>query len=82
MSNNNILINYDLDMGYVKGKEKERHVSWLELFYDLVYAAAIAQLGQNLSHDLSIEGFVKYVMLFVIVCWAWTEQHFMQLDLT
>ena len=63
-------------MDQEKGKEVERHVSWLELFYDLVYAAAIAQLGQNLSHDLSIQGFVEYVILFIIVCWAWTGATF------
>ena len=63
-------------MGYEKAKEKERDVSWLELFYDLVFAAAIAQLGQNLSHDLSVQGFVEYVVLFVIVCWAWTGATF------
>ncbi|HKU83572.1 MAG TPA: low temperature requirement protein A, partial [Candidatus Nitrosocosmicus sp.] len=63
-------------MGYEKAKEKERDVSWLELFYDLVFAAAIAQLGQNLSHDLSVQGFVEYVVLFVIICWAWTGATF------
>lgn len=63
-------------MDYEKAKEKERDVSWLELFYDLVFAAAIAQLGQNLSHDLSVQGFVEYVVLFVIVCWAWTGATF------
>jgi low temperature requirement protein LtrA len=66
-------------MGYEKGKEKEeerQHVSWLELFYDLVFAAAIAQLGRNLSYDLSIQGFVEYVILFVIICWAWTGATF------
>ena len=63
-------------MGYEKAKEKERDVSWLELFYDLVFAAAIAQLGQNLSHNLSVQGFVEYVVLFVIICWAWTGATF------
>ncbi|WP_458720138.1 low temperature requirement protein A [Candidatus Nitrosocosmicus sp. R] len=57
-------------------EEEERHVSWLELFYDLVYAAAIAQLGQSLRRDLSIQGFVEYVLLFIIVCWAWTGAAF------
>ena len=58
------------------GYEKERHTGWLELFYDLVFAAAIAQLGQNLSHDVSVFGFIKYVTLFVLVCWAWTGSTF------
>jgi low temperature requirement protein LtrA len=56
--------------------EKERHAGWLELFYDLVFAAAIAQLGQNLSHAVSIFGFLNYVTLFVIVVWAWTGATF------
>jgi low temperature requirement protein LtrA len=54
-----------------KDKEKERHASWLELFYDLVFAVAIAQLGQHLSHDVSLTGFIEYVVLFVPVWWAW-----------
>ncbi|MGN6624557.1 MAG: low temperature requirement protein A [Candidatus Nitrosocosmicus sp.] len=56
--------------------EKERHAGWLELFYDLVFAAAIAQLGQNLSHAVTIFGFLNYVTLFVIVVWAWTGATF------
>ena len=54
----------DIVMGY----KKERHVGWLEIFYDSVFAAAIAQLGQNLSHDVLVLGFIKYVILFVLVC--------------
>ena len=56
--------------------ERERHAGWLELFYDLVFAAAIAQLGQNLSHEVSVFGFLKYVILFVLVIWAWTGATF------
>ena len=31
--------------------ESERHVTWLELFYDLVFVAAVAQLARNLGDD-------------------------------
>jgi low temperature requirement protein LtrA len=51
--------------------EKETHAGWLELFYDLVFAAAIAQLGQNLSHAVTKFGFLNYVTLFIIVVWEW-----------
>jgi low temperature requirement protein LtrA len=42
----------------------------------LVFAAAIAQVGQNLSHEVSVFGFLKYVTLFVLVVWAWTGATF------
>ena len=38
----------------------------------MVFAAAIAQLGQNLIHAVTIFGFLNYVTLFVIVVWEWT----------
>ncbi len=31
----------------------ERHATWLELFFDLVFVLAIAQLGQYLHHRLT-----------------------------
>ena len=42
----------------------------------MVFAAAIAQLGQNLSHAVTIFGFLNYVTLFVIVVWEWTGATF------
>jgi low temperature requirement protein LtrA len=51
--------------------EKERHATWLELFYDLVFVVAVAQLGQSLSHDLTISGGLKFVGLFVPIWYAW-----------
>ena len=54
-----------------KREENEIHASWLELFHDLVFAVVIYQLGQNLSHNLSVNGFVSYVILFVPIWWAW-----------
>jgi low temperature requirement protein LtrA len=48
-----------------------RHATWLELFYDLVFVVAIAQLGHQLSKNVSIAGFTGFVALFVPVWWAW-----------
>jgi low temperature requirement protein LtrA len=50
---------------------EERHATWLELFFDLVFAVAVVQLGQNLTHDPTVHGFLLYVGLFVPVIWAW-----------
>ncbi|MGB0386324.1 MAG: low temperature requirement protein A [Ardenticatenaceae bacterium] len=55
----------------LKGHE-ERKVTWLELFYDLVYVATIIQLGNTLSDDVSPLGFIKFVTLFVLIWWSWT----------
>jgi len=50
----------------------ERTVDWLELFYDLVYVAALIQLGQILVDDLSWEGVADFVALFTLLWWIWT----------
>ena len=52
--------------------EAERRVTWLELFYDLVYVAAIIQLGNALSKDVSPVGLVAFVALFIPIWWSWT----------
>lgn len=51
--------------------EDHRHATWLELFYDLVFVVAIAQLAHNLSNDVSLSGFSGFVVLFIPVWWAW-----------
>lgn len=48
-----------------------RKVGWLELFYDLVYVATVVQLGNKLSENVSVDGFVAFVMLFIPIWWVW-----------
>jgi low temperature requirement protein LtrA len=50
---------------------EHRQVSFLELFYDLVYVALVAELAHSLSRNISWEGVGGFVFLFVIVWWAW-----------
>jgi low temperature requirement protein LtrA len=50
---------------------EERHATWLELFLDLVYVVAIAELGTTFAHDVTARGFLIYLGLFVPVVWAW-----------
>jgi len=40
--------------------EAERHATWLELLYDLVFVAALAQLATSLSADYSPAGFGRF----------------------
>ena len=48
--------------------------TWLELFFDLVYVAILVELGNRLSHDLSIPGLLQFLFLFVIVWWSWLDK--------
>ncbi len=46
-------------------------VSFLELFFDLVYVFAITQLSHTLSEHLSLSGMIETGELFLAVWWAW-----------
>jgi len=51
---------------------ESRRVTWLELFFDLVFVAAVAEVGGPLARDYSIAGLVRYTILFVLIWWAWS----------
>ncbi len=53
------------------GQPGERHATWLELFYDLVFAVAVSALGSRLSTNVSPLHLLQFVALFVPVWWAW-----------
>jgi low temperature requirement protein LtrA len=48
--------------------------TWLELFFDLVYVAILVELGNRLSHDLSLTGVLQFLFLFIIVWWSWLDK--------
>jgi low temperature requirement protein LtrA len=52
--------------------DDEGRVTWLELFFDLIYVAALIQLGDRLSGDVSWSGGAAFVGAFVILWWTWT----------
>lgn len=52
-------------------EEGERRATWLELFFDLIFVVAIAQLAHNFKEDFSFLGFLKLAVLFVPVWWCW-----------
>ncbi len=52
-------------------QEGERKASWLELFFDLVFVAVIAEITHLLATDLTWEGLGKYIMLFIPALWCW-----------
>src|SRR5437016_2114630 len=50
---------------------EERHASWLELFFDLVFVVAITELSRELVADHSAGGFLRFAALFFPVFVAW-----------
>jgi low temperature requirement protein LtrA len=54
----------------------QRHATWLELFYDLIFVVVISQLAHNLDLDFSFYGFLSFLALFVPVWWSWTGAAF------
>lgn len=50
---------------------EERRVSWLELFYDLVYVIAISRITHHFAHHISLHSFFEFTSLFVLIFWGW-----------
>jgi len=48
-----------------------RRASWLELFFDLIFVAAVAQVGVPLGQDYTLHGLARYALMFLLIWWAW-----------
>ncbi|MDJ0588539.1 MAG: low temperature requirement protein A [Pleurocapsa sp. MO_226.B13] len=57
-------------------EEGERSATWLELFFDLIFVVAIAQLAHNFHEDFTFRGLAKLAVLFVPVWWCWVGATF------
>jgi low temperature requirement protein LtrA len=51
----------------------ERRASWLELFFDLVFAGAVGQLAGALQEHPGIGTLARFVVLFVPIWWLWVQ---------
>ncbi|MBW4564455.1 MAG: low temperature requirement protein A [Mojavia pulchra JT2-VF2] len=51
--------------------EEERHATWLELFYDLVFVVAVSQLAHSFKEHISLSGVIGFVVLFIPIWWSW-----------
>src|SRR4051794_11096031 len=51
--------------------DPERSVSFLELFYDLVYVVVIAQAAQRLASEISLRAAVEFSIVFALIWLAW-----------
>ncbi len=55
----------------ISDRSEDRSVTFLELFYDLVYVILIAELAHTLSEHVDLAGILGFAFLFVIVWVAW-----------
>lgn len=62
-----------LQLHHHQNYEIDRHATWLELFFDLVFVLAIAELSHLLHHDLTWTGIASFAALFVPVWWLWID---------
>lgn len=53
--------------------DTERHATWLELFFDLVFVFAIAELSHFLYSELTWTGIASFAALFIPVWWLWID---------
>ena len=54
-------------------RKNERKISWLELFYDLVYVAAIGQLTHRIALSPTWQTVGYSFLLFCLVFWSWVN---------
>lgn len=56
----------------------EKKVTWLELFYDLLFVAAVSKATHVLLHvehgSISPEHLGKFILIFIPIWWAWVGQ--------
>lgn len=55
-----------------------RRVTWLELFYDLVFVVLIAQITHRLAADISVVGVFEYAVMFGLVWLGWLNGSYYQ----
>ncbi len=57
-------------------EESKRTATWLELFYDLAFVAAVAVMGTRLAHDVTWPGIAAYLGYFALIWWLWASYTF------
>jgi low temperature requirement protein LtrA len=48
-------------------------VTFVELFFDLVFVFAVTQLTVLTAHDLTPDGILRSILLGWLIWWAWTQ---------
>ena len=58
------------------GPHSARKVTWLELFFDLIFVAAVAQVAEPLHHHYTAGELLRLAPLLTLIWWAWTGHSF------
>lgn len=53
-----------------------RRASWFELFFDLAFVTAVAQLTAALAHHYDAAGFAQFVVALLLLWWTWLGHTF------
>lgn len=53
--------------------EIERHATWLEIFFDLIFAVIVVQLSTTLLKHLDFWGTLKCSALLIPIIWTWAS---------
>ena len=54
-------------------RKQQRKISWLELFFDLAYVAAISQLTHHIAEYPSLQQTAFSLLLFSLIFWSWVN---------
>jgi low temperature requirement protein LtrA len=54
-------------------EEFERHATWLEIFFDLIFGVIVVQLSDRLLNHLNFIGIWQSAALFIPVMWTWAS---------
>ena len=54
-------------------RKQQRKISWLELFFDLAYVAAISQLTHHIAEHPSWQETAFSLLLFSLIFWSWVN---------
>jgi len=56
-----------------QNQNQEKSATWIELFYDLAYVAAISVAGHYLSGNFSLKGIMIFLFMFVSIWILWVS---------
>ncbi|MBA3721434.1 MAG: low temperature requirement protein A [Parachlamydiaceae bacterium] len=54
-------------------ERNERHATWLEIFFDLIFSVIVLQLSDRLSNNLTLIGLLQCTALFIPSMWTWVS---------
>jgi len=57
----------------IRNRPEQRQVTFLELFYDLVYVVLIAEITGSLAENITAQALTEFVFMFILVWWAWVN---------